>query len=78
MPTSPLAIAGIALAVAGGLAFLFFKLYVGEVRDSGELKQSNTQLTKTVEDKTNAQKQRATIERKNSSRAFDDLVDRGM
>lgn len=66
------------MAVLAGLAFLFFKLYVGKVEETGGLKQSNTQLTTTIEGKVNAQKQRATIERKNSSRAFDDLVDRGM
>lgn len=73
---SPLAIAGIALAVAGALAFLFFKLYVGEVEEAGGLKQSNTQLTTTIEDKTNAQKQRATIERRNSSADYPALVDK--
>jgi membrane protein implicated in regulation of membrane protease activity len=72
------AIGGIVLAVLAGAAFLFFKLYVGQVEETGSLKQSNTQLTTTVETKSNAVKQRGTIERKNSSRAFDDLVDRGM
>jgi hypothetical protein len=70
------AIGGIALAVLAGAAVLFFKLYVGQVEQTGALKGSNTALTTTIEVKKNALQQRATIERRNSSADYPALVDK--
>jgi hypothetical protein len=69
---------GIVVAGLAATAFIFFRLYTGALEDNAALKQSNTQLTKTIEDKANAQRERVTIERKNSSRPYVDLIDRGM
>lgn len=70
------AIGGIALVVLATTAVLFFRLYVGKVEETGGLKQSNTQLTTTIESKTNAQKERATIERRNQSADWPALVNK--
>lgn len=68
------ALFGVGIAVASAAAILFFKLYVGKVEETGALQQSNTQLTTTVETKSNATKQRATVERRNQSADWPSLV----
>jgi hypothetical protein len=67
---------GIVMAGLAITAFIFFKLYTAELQTTAALRQSNTQLTKTIEDKANAQKQRNTIERKNSTLDYPALVDK--
>lgn len=70
------AIAGGVIAVLAIACGILFYLYGDAREDKGALQQSNTQLTTTVETKVEAQKQRATVERKNSSADWNTLVDK--
>jgi CHASE1-domain containing sensor protein len=67
-------VVGVALVI--GAAILFFKLYTNQVALNGSLKQSNTQLSHTIEDKTNATKSRATVEQRNLSVDYPALLDK--